>query len=94
MEGLTEGRIVHYVLNEGPYKGQHRPAIVVHVWRSLSEDGRHVPPVNGCCQLQVFADSGEDKKYNDQLSPVMWKTSVLNDEQGKQPGTWHWIEKA
>ncbi len=82
MDGLTEGRIVHYVLNEGPSKGQHRPAIVVRVWRYA--DGK--PPENGCCQLQVFTD-GE----NDKLPSVMWKTSVVC---GEGEGNWHWPEKA
>ena len=31
MEGLTEGRIVHYVLTEGRYPGEHRAAVVVKV---------------------------------------------------------------
>ena len=82
MEGLTEGRIVHYVLESG----EHRPAIVVRVWRI---DGK--PPENGCCQLQVFTDSDAEGKYNDCLPPVMWKTSVTF---GEGPGNWHWIEKA
>lgn len=94
MEGLTEGRIVHYVLNEGADKGQHRPAIVVRVWRVEEvNDEAPRPPKNGCSNLQVFTDSDEDGKYNDELPPVMWKTSVLYDEAGT-PGTWHWIEKA
>ena len=89
MEGLTEGRIVHYVIESGSGQVHHRPAIVVHVWRE--PDGK--APSNGCCQLQVFTDSDENGKYNDALPPVMWKTSVLFDESGA-PGTWHWIEKA
>lgn len=91
MDGLTEGRIVHYVLNEGRDKSEHRPAIVVRVWRVNTIEGKAIPPENGCCQLQVFTDS--DGKYNDELPPVMWKTSVTFDESGT-PGTWHWIEKA
>jgi len=89
MDGLTEGRIVHFVLDEGRHKGEHRPAIVVKVWRVYKEDGSHKPPENGICQLQVFTD-----EVNDELPAVVWKTSVLNDEDGKQPRTWHWIEKA
>ena len=85
MEGLTEGRIVNYVLPDGKSKGQHRPAIVVRVWRILPDNK---PPENGVCQLQVFTDYTYDM-----LDPVVWKTSVVNDESGK-PGTWHWIEKA
>ena len=90
MEGLTEGRIVHYVLNEGRYPGQHRPAIVVRVWRGV--DG--APPANGCCQLQVFMDGTNDNDHFQNGMGTMWRTSVLNDETEKQPGTWHWIEKA
>ena len=89
MQGLTEGRIVHFVLESG----EHRPAIVVRVWRLVHEGNIKVAPENGCCQLQVFTDSDEAGKYNDMLPPVMWRTSVLNDPQCA-PGTWHWIEKA
>lgn len=89
MEGLTEGRIVHYVLNKGRNKGEHRPAIVVKVWR----DGEGNPPENGVCQLQVFTDSDKDGLFNDALPPMMWETSVTHSET-KEPGTWHWIEKA
>lgn len=108
MEGLTEGRIVHYVLPDG----QHRPAIIVKVWRvpdyksgevslpSLEEmeksnpvNSNESPPLNGCSNLQVFMDSDEEAKYNDKMLPVSWRTSVLYSE-GKEPGTWHWIEKA
>lgn len=84
MEGLTEGRIVHFVLDNG----EHRPAIVVKVWRVNDQ-----PPSNGCCNLQVFTVSDTEKKYNDVLPPVMWKTSVVFTEE-PTPGTWHWIEKA
>jgi hypothetical protein len=83
MQGLTPGRIVHYVLNEGPSAGTHRPAIVVHVWGE-----------SGTCNLQVFTDSDEGAKYNDELLPVLWATSVAFDD-GEKPGhTWHWIEQA
>lgn len=44
MDGLTEGRIVHFVLPNG----DHRPAIVVRVWTA--------PLVN----LQVFIDGTND----------------------------------
>jgi hypothetical protein len=89
MEGLTEGRIVHYVLGSG----EHRPAIVVRVWRLNTIEGGVVPPQNGCSNLQVFTDSDAEGKYNDRLPPVMWATSALFDAECK-PFTWHWIEKA
>lgn len=82
MDGLTEGRIVHYVLDSGPYKGLHRPAIVVRVWDKAT----------GMVQLQVFVDG-----TNDGFAPgenVVWKTSVHHDPTGEQPYSWHWIEKA
>ncbi len=82
MYGLIEGRIVHYVLNEGPKQGEHRPAIVVKVWRTA--DGK--TPENGCSQLLVFTD-----KTNDVLNAVLYKTSVTFDE-SCTPGTWHPFE--
>lgn len=78
LKGLAEGRIVHYVLDEGPGAGQHRPAIVVRNW---SDDGA------GCVQLQVFTDS-----YNDGLENVVWRSSALYNREGA-PGTWHWPER-
>lgn len=85
MEGLTEGRIVHYVMNEGRSKGQHRPAIVVRVWSDYADDqGRPL------IQLQVFTDQTND----DYQTGTIWRTSVHFDEEAKEPGTWHWIERA
>ncbi len=78
------GRIVHYVLDTGPDAGQHRPAIIVRTWGDLPTS-----PV----QLQVFTDSDADETSNDQLPPVMWKTSRIQDASGLQPGTWHWPER-
>jgi hypothetical protein len=90
MEGLTEGRIVHYTLDET----EHRPAIVVKVWRTA--DGQ--PPENGMCNLQVFTDGQNDHYHNEHLpfgfeKGIAWCTSILYSEK-KEPGTWHWIEKA
>jgi hypothetical protein len=93
MDGLTEGRIVHYVMPNG----QHRPAIVVKVWNS-----------NGMANLQVFTDGPNDLPFTleekEQFSNFgmvladvhhghVWKTSILFSEEPKL-GTWHWIEKA
>lgn len=82
----TVGRIVHYVLPEGKSQGEHRPAIVVHVWSHSHEYG-------GSVQLQVFTDSGEDRAYNDGLPQVMWATSVKFDPTAGDLGTWHWPER-
>jgi len=87
MDGLTEGRIVHYVIREN----EHRPAIVVKVWNN-----------NGTANLTVFSDWSNDSQYipNHQESEfakqmargVFWATSV-NYSETKVPSTWHWIEK-
>ena len=89
MDGLTEGRIVHFVFENG----EHRPAIVVKVWRITGPGNIQDPPPNGCSNLQVFTDSDGLEKYNDMLPQVMWKTSILFSEEA-EPNTWHWIEKA
>jgi hypothetical protein len=86
MEGLTEGRIVHYVLESGRSKGEHRPAIVVRDWKQE----------NGLVQLQVFTDGTNDliADFDGAVGKnVVWRTSVHYSE-AKEPGTWHWIEKA
>ncbi len=79
------GRIVHYVLEDGPNAGEHRPAIIVKVWGP--PDGQPTPTT--ACQLQVFTDSPGGEVYNDQLPPVLWKSSR---SQGTGPGSWHWPE--
>lgn len=48
MDGLTEGRIVHFVMPDG----EHRPAIVVKVWNKDS----------GSSNLTVFSDWQNDGK--------------------------------
>ncbi|MDD5367462.1 MAG: hypothetical protein PHQ40_00390 [Anaerolineaceae bacterium] len=93
MDGLTEGRKVHYVMPNG----KHCPAEVVRVWGE-----------NGCSNLQVITDGPNDAPYgpteenlfaNFGISPAevkhghFWRTSVMFSEEPK-PGTWHWIEKA
>jgi hypothetical protein len=80
MKGLTEGRIVHYVLPSGPNTGAHRAAIVVRDWKQA----------NGLVNLQVFYDGANDNPHHDR-SP--WLGSALYDEKGAL-GTWHWVEPA
>lgn len=74
MDGLSEGRIVRYVLPDGPSAGQIRPAIVVRVW----DQG------NGCANLHVFLDGSNDEGAN------AWQTSCVFDPEERKPGTWHW----
>lgn len=79
MDGLTEGRIVHFVLATG----EHRPAIVVRNWNIESKPGY----VN----LLVFADGSNDGEWG--KPNVVWETSVDYSEE-PQVRTWHWIERA
>lgn len=93
MQGLIEGRIVHFVLPDG----RHTPAMLVKVWND-----------NGLSNLQVFTDgsnslpySPEDKEkfknFGINLDEVahghIWMTSRSYSE-AMEPGTWHWVEKA
>lgn len=94
MEGLTEGRIVHYVLPSGRYAGEHRAAIIIKVWRRndpnlVDADGKPVlvTPENGVSNITVISDASNDGQ------PFLHMGSVINDPNGA-PGTWHWIEKA
>lgn len=88
MDGLTEGRIVHFVLPNG----EHRPAMVVRVFR---QDDK--APADGKCNLQVFLDGTNDTRTLVEPGMVsgftLWATSKICDPSGA-PGTWHWIEKA
>lgn len=84
--GLTEGKIVHYVLPDGRSKGEIRPAIVVRVWRNVSPD----LIAKGYSNLQVFIDGTND--YPEIESNIVWATSKIYSE-NHEPGTWHWPPK-
>lgn len=94
MEGLTEGRMVHYVMPDGT----HAPAVVVKVW---NKD-------NGLVNLSVFTDYSNALPYSPEVKVLfkdanidldavkhghLWATSKTYSEELKI-GTWHWIEKA
>ncbi len=94
LEELRVGSIVHYVLESGPHKGEHRPAIVVRTWRPISDEA-----VN----LQVFTDGSNDAfasshylceadaAFSIPLNTI-WRTSV-HYSADHEPGTWHWMER-
>jgi hypothetical protein len=86
MEGLIEGRIVHYVLANG----QHRPAIVVRNWSNPA-----IPGSDGMVNLIVFADGSNDYEAIQGATELgmFWATSVHYDPAGKMHHTWHWIER-
>lgn len=86
--GLTEGRIVHYVLPHGRGAGQHRPAIVVKDWKSHEYAG-----APGSVNLHVFTDHTNDFQVGEGSDGHLWATSIRYSEE-KEPGTWHWIEVA
>lgn len=94
MDGLVEGRIVHFVMPDG----KHSPAMIVKVWNQDS----------GMSNLQVFTDGPNALPYTPEekvqfenfgidLHQVshghIWMTSRSYSEK-MEPGTWHWVEKA
>lgn len=92
MEGLSEGRIVHFVLS----KNICRPAIIVNAWDGKLE--------GGMVNLQIFMDGANDLEIIERLvgtttipenlnfGIVLWKTSVKYSE-SKETSTWHWPER-
>lgn len=72
------GDDVHYVLREGPRRGQHRTA-------KITSPQEHSPN-----NLIVFRDQIEDTISLG--GPSFQVQSARHDEEGKQPGTWHYPE--
>ena len=80
MEGLTEGRVVHFVMPDG----EHRAAVIVRVWRPP------MPEYPGYSNLLVLPDGGNDGPGNE--TGIRRECSVCYSEE-KTPRTWHWIER-
>lgn len=74
----AEGAMVHYVLDEGPNTGIHRPAVI---------KGGAEEAVN----LMVYLDGPADS-VGPCAPETAWRPGVLHDETTKPPGTWHWPE--
>jgi hypothetical protein len=85
VKGLTEGRIVHYVLPDGRHPGECRAAVVVRAWDRDASGG------NGCSNLTVLTDGSNDfgQAADDPAPPIARRTSIVFDAERK-PGTWHW----
>lgn len=87
MDGLTPGRMVHYVVAGGDYvaagAGVHRAAVVTRV---LHQDRTGGVP-SEAVSLYVFCDPAHDGQKE------ITRSEVPYDKNGA-PGTWHWIEKA
>lgn len=82
MDGLIEGRVVHFVLADGPRAGEHRAADVVRV-----EDA-----VEGRVNLHVKLDGILDSDSG--VAPVIRHVRNVPYDAQMRPGTWHWIERA
>lgn len=75
----TIGSIVLYVLPAHSKRaGEIRPASVVHV--------NSTDPVHGSINLNVQLDGPNDAGEHE------WHGSVQQDQEGKKPGTWHWMD--
>lgn len=81
MQGLTEGRIVHFVMPQVTEQGDspHRPAVITEVLNRRT----------GIVNLTVFFNGPRDGQN---LEALGWVPSVGFDPNGA-PGTWHWIER-
>lgn len=97
MEGLIEGRIVHYVLHKDDVASitEQRNPIHGQAHGNHVQEGDHVPMMI----VKVWPDEfGKDNPgVNGQClldgNDQYWVTSAKYDE-GKAHRTWHWIEKA
>lgn len=107
MEGLTEGRMVHYVLDHNDVSRieQLRYATVdprddvvprgvqIHMGNPV-QAGEHCPMI--VARLWDRSSDGPGT-CNGQVildgNDSLWVTSVVYDPDGT-PGTWHWIERA
>lgn len=78
------GRIVHFVLDEGRNKGEHRAAQIVRTWGTPDQPAQYV-------NLVVFLDGSNDDAIGGALTT--WRTSVQPDfSEQPAPRTWHWPE--
>jgi len=83
MQGLTEGRIVRYVLSEADCPkcpesiGQNRPAIIVRV----------ADRARAAVNLTVFVDGVAESQYEGR--DTIRRAGVAYDEK-ESLGTWHW----
>lgn len=77
---LFVGCIVHYVIGDGLAKGKHRPAIVTEI----------AEPKQEVCGLHLFLTPKDvEGRF---LSPVSFLADRKHSE-GKELGTWHFIEQ-
>ncbi len=85
MEGLIEGRIVHYVA----YNNRHLAAIVIGVTPDKVEGEWVTLPTNRV-DLALFTNmpnANGVKNFGLQFH------QDIGYSENKEPGTWHWIER-
>lgn len=95
MQGVTVGRIVHYVLNVEDVRRIYEHRRSENINGNPIHDGVHVPAMI----TQVFEDEFGEGQHGVNLKcfldgdDMYWSVSRRHDEE-KAPGTWHWMEKA
>jgi hypothetical protein len=74
------GGIVHFVLPDGPNRGQCRAAMITSTWD-------HSPS-----NLRLYRDQAEDTPMGVSVEslPELRLPLVRHDEESQTPGTWHW----
>jgi hypothetical protein len=83
INGLTKGRIVHYVPCRGTVLGgKHLAAVVVKVWNRQEE--------HACVNLVVFKDGSNDTVPGvEPMQLSFWATSVLLSADQTKEHTFH-----
>lgn len=103
LQGLTEGRIVHFVLGQGRCKGECRPAMVVKNWTAPFRNSGYADN-SGSSNLVVFLDGSNDAGASSHERPgeipplVSWETSIPRLAEFAEglpvpPRTWHWPQE-
>lgn len=77
MQGLIEGRVVHYVMSDDI----HSAAVVVQVKNQ----------VKGVCDLVVFLSAKESEGHGITPGVPVYAHNVPYNPDGTET-TWHWIE--
>lgn len=80
MDGVIEGRIVHYVMPDGI---AHRPAILTQYW----------PNSNGMSNMTVFTDILNDSRYGAEYGSGLVGKGSIHYSETKEVNTWHWPER-
>ena len=83
MPGLIEGRTVHYVLPDGPRRGEHRAAIISYIHDHVA----------GLVNLHVLLNGVMDYPHKD-YPGNSWLVEKVEFSEAGAEGKWHWIERA